>query len=147
MNREIKFRSWVLRSSDKDEKGNPKGRMNYDFYLNSDGKTQSVTFDEDESDFLNEIALMQYTGFKDKNGKEIYEGDILESKHGLEKVIFRDGGFYPFIKVVWQFASDSTAITVLGNICESPTLINNQTIVKTQDASQIADLEAEAFSV
>lgn len=147
MNREIKFRSWVLRSSDKDEEGNPKGYMDYDFYLNSDGKTQSVTFDEDESDFLNEIAIMQYTGFKDRNGKEIYEGDILESKYGLEKVIFRDGGFYPFIKVGWQFASNPAAITVLGNICESPVLINNQITVKSQDASQIVDLEAEAFSV
>lgn len=147
MNRKIKFRAWVLKSWDKDEQGNPKGQMDYDFYINSkDGQTQTITFGEGESDYLNEVAIMQYTGFKDKDGKEIYEGDILEYKDGLEGVIFQDGGFYPFIKVGWQFASNPITIKILGNVYESPALLNNQALAKAKDVSQIIDLEAEAFS-
>ncbi len=37
-------------------------------------------------------------------------------------------------------------IKVLGNVCESPALLSNQTTVKVKDISQIIDLEAEAFS-
>lgn len=89
--REIKFRIWV------------KDRKAIFEVISIDYVTKKVTYLLERVGHLlsirdakfNDVELMQYTGLKDKNNKEIYEGDILFESFGERyyKVVFENGGF------------------------------------------------------
>lgn len=68
--------------------------------------------------------LMQFTGLKDKNGKEIYEGDLVAHNASAKPidVEFIDGTFEPFSKS--DFGWTSTLCEIIGNIYENPELLN-----------------------
>lgn len=133
MNREIKFRVWDLDG----------GAM---FNWESCRETQLL---DDSFDNKRAVA-MQFTGLKDKNGKDIYEGDILDARvqdeciSDLSKwkykliVFFSDKGSWEakekmdqFSGSVFPFHNDHYEILlnktkVIGNIFENPELLNEK---------------------
>ena len=86
-------------------------------------KTEDLFFRDFE-----EVELMQYTGVKDKNGKEIYEGDITICKYGPQiamEVKWVDEGF----RTLGKYDGDNYVgfvknnEEVIGNIYENKNLL------------------------
>ena len=121
--REIKFRAW-------DYTSNVMRNDITEMVFNSDGTLNQIDV-ETGADILfpeKECVLMQYTGLKDKNGVEIYEGDIVEDNASRYKVIYHMDGFYLHNTytpedMLLQLRHGNLLSTVIGNIYENPGLL------------------------
>lgn len=132
-NRIFKFRGWDTK----------KKKMEYDIGVFEEWPIDRANHTYDtpnvEIEFLEDVIIQQFTGLKDKNGKNIYEGDIISYKtlqgikyQQIKFIIDQDniGGVY----ISPLSAGDGCGccasclkggdVEIVGNIYENPNLLN-----------------------
>lgn len=148
MNREIKFRAYDKEDEEMRYFDDENYLYHYPFILRLEQVFKKDSNYDDYEDFeykdvTDKIELMQYTGLHDKNGKEIYEEDVVKITNKNSKVI----PIKPLIaQIVWSeeylsYILITTSvkdafenlgdyidydIEVIGNVFENPELLGGE---------------------
>jgi uncharacterized phage protein (TIGR01671 family) len=125
MSRTIKFRAWDNELKEMLEV--------VDLHMRTEGMSAYVLIDG-VSVFRSDLKIMQFTGLTDKNGKEIYEGDVVrivrnawnpeEDKVGSVEI----RPAHVFIAGMTLTEIGGSPLEVIGNLYENPELLSPQAV-------------------
>ncbi len=110
---------------------------NIDFETETIGYDSQGEFNRYESEKFENVVFQQFTCLRDKNGADIYEGDIIENENFIGVMEFHNGSFclvekkakIPFITTndINTFTHRKIGViwydTIIGNINENPDLL------------------------
>ena|SRR6266487_2812713 len=116
--REIKFRAWSFTN-----------KKMLDRVLAGPGDPCSIVWRDESEEWVNFDdacgVIMQYTGLKDKNGKEIYEGDIIEYLDNTSQGFVKKTATITDIRSLPDFGCSKWE-EIIGNIYENPERVEAQ---------------------
>jgi uncharacterized phage protein (TIGR01671 family) len=122
MNREIKFRVWNKVDKCWQSEEHFAIRLCGDKWFIDDETAELIEIKNE-----NNFTLMQYTGLTDKNGKEIWEGDVMKWNQSHNVIVEFQGGkfggrFLNHVSInMWV---DLSKLEIIGNIFENESLLN-----------------------
>lgn len=119
MNREIKFRVWCQDYQEWEKDPCVIDRFGTIYHILKDGTLRAIR--------PYKHVVQFYTGLKDKNGNEIYEGDILAGRFDLiRSVVFEHGKFMlKHGECLHDLSGEQWTSVIIGNIYENPELLKS----------------------
>lgn len=123
-----KFRAWLKKEQKMDNYIDHISWLEDELYCIGDGITYMVSAED--------LVLMQSTGLKDKNGKEIFVGDIIKCTRGCLHEVYIEkeyGGTYcggmpaVYLKGLREGYAWTEHEEIIGNIYENPELLEELT--------------------
>ena len=132
MSRELKFRAWI-RCGEWDSDGERQAFEMID--ADSLAFEECLPISQLLSDIEDERYIMQYTGLKDKNSKEIYEGDLIKDSDSnyIGQVVFDDETLCFTTKFqhneLWGFIprhGKDNHCEIIGNVWQNPELLEGK---------------------
>ena len=114
--RENKFRAWNVEEKIMHDIAFPSWNGMIEVWANNKPQTKVQYLTQNGEEDMG--ILMQYTGLKDKNGKEIYDGDTLLDDEDFYIVEFDEGGFVAILdgNVVFPLSEVANDCEIIGNI-------------------------------
>lgn len=135
----FRYRAWVPVDGNEWCLDNPSGgykdKVNKMYHDVGNKAESAVALSYDQRDgasYAENVVLMQSTGLLDKNGKEIFENDVLRlakddvGEEVIDEVIFKDGCFVTartLTRISFSVGKHGEDWEIIGNIYENPEIL------------------------